>query len=391
MTRTVTLVLLDFDGEIAGRSESFEVGTPWWQEVGDVAQVVEQRYGLAVDVLRLLSTERPRPHGGAVTYLAQARIPIEFSLAPVDPQLVELIEQDEPRRAAYARPGGPAASLAWAAEILGPVTAVHLRTWNLSAIWRLHAGPETYWLKQLPGWLRSEPAALRWLGEVVPDLAPVVIAEGDQGRELLADVPGIDHYGADRSTRLRIVEQAHRFQTAALTDIDRLLADGVPDRRGPCLTAWIRASLKGWAEASPAASLLAGLDERMAAVAHCGLPDTLVHGDAHPGNTRGDGARLVFLDWGECFLGHPAFDALGLVGDLPPDEAGVILDAWATGWRQQVPGCDPARALELLRPIMLLRSAAVYAEFVANIEPAEQSHHSFDVPDSLEAAAASDE
>jgi hypothetical protein len=80
--------------------------------------------------------------------------------------------------------------------------------------------------------------------------------------------------------------------------------------------------------------------------------------------------------------------AMGLVGDLPPDEAGVILDAWASGWRQQVPGCDPVRALELLRPVTLLRSAAVYAEFVANIEPAEQPHHSFDVPDSLEAAAA---
>jgi hypothetical protein len=377
---------LDHHGELAGELGPFEVPQPWWQDASDVVAVIQERYAIPVDLLRLLTAERARPHGGAVTYLAQARAPIHRTLAPVDPALVALIDRDEPQRAPYARPGGPLASLAWAAEVVGPVTAVQLRTWNLSTIWRLEAERGVYWLKQLPGWLRCEPAALRWFAEELPELAPPVVALGDEGRELLADVPGHDHYAAELSTRLLIAEQAHRFQVAALAATDRLLADGIPDRRGPALTAWIRATLAGWVTQAGAMEAIDTLEQRMAAVADCGLPDTLGHGDAHPGNTRGDGERLVFLDWSECYLGHPAFDALGLVADAPPTQAGVVLDAWARQWRQLVPGCDPARALTLLRPVAALRAAAVYAEFVANVEPTERRYHEGDVPEMLAAA-----
>lgn len=387
MTRTVTLIVLTVDGEIAGETAAFDVGTPWWQEVGEVAAAVRERYDLELDVLRLLSAERNRPPGGAITYLAQARgpLPAGLDLGPVQARLAALVERDEPLRAPYARAGGASRSLAWAAEIAGPGTAVQQRTWNLSAIWRLEAERGTFWLKQLPAWLRCEPAALRWLGEVLPELAPQVIAFGEEGRELLADVPGIDHYEADLPTRLLIQREAHRFQSAARTDLDRLLADGVQDRRGPALTAWIRSSLQGW-DPAPARELLASLDERMAAVADCGVPDTLGHGDANPGNARGDGDRLVFLDWSECYLGHPGFDLLGLVDGLPADATQAVLEAWSAGWKREVPGCDPIRAIELLRPVSALRSAAVYAEFLANIEPNEHPYHALDVPEQLAAA-----
>ena len=394
MVRTVTLIMLDQDGEMLGALTPFETVQPWWQEASDVVPVVQERYGLEVDLLRLLSTEHVRAPGGEITYLAQARTPVrpELELDPVGPDLLALIERDEPLRAAYAWPGGPAASLAWAAEILGPLTAVQRRTWNLSAIWRLETERGVCWLKQLPAWLRCEPAALQWLSEAVPGLAPHVIALGDEGRELLADVPGVDHYEADLPTRLLIGRQAHRFQAAALTATDRLLADGVQDRRGPALTAWIRASLKGWVSVNGgeqgSEELLASLDERMAAVAECGLPDTLAHGDANPGNARGDGERVVFLDWSECYLGHPGFDILGLAGGLPADQERALLGAWSDRWRRQVPGCDPDRAIELLRPISALRAAAVYAEIIANIEPTEHRYHELDVLEMLAAAMA---
>lgn len=85
-------------------------------------------------------------------------------------------------------------------------------------------------------------------------------------------------------------------------------------------------------------------------------------------------------------VGHPGFDLLGLVDGLANGERDVLAETWANGWRQQAPGCDPIRALELLRPVNALRSAAVYAEFVANIEPTEHSYHWFDVPEMLDVA-----
>lgn len=395
MSRTVTLVLVDGDGALLGALPPFDVESPWWQEVAEIVLGARERYGVTLEVLRLLTAERAKPPGGAVSYLAQLAGPAPTGLEPVDPSALPLAEQDdaeEPLRAPYARRGGPARSIAWARTILGPVDAVQQRTWNLSAIWRLGGARRRFWLKQLPSFYQHEPAALSWLGATVPELVPKVLGHGNEGRELLADVPGVDLYAAGLPARVLITEQAHRFQVAAVEATEHLRAEGIPDRRGTAMVGWIRSGLAGWADRHRAAELLAGLEERMDEVASCGVPDTLVHGDANPGNVRASGQQTVFLDWADCFIGHPGFDILGLVGDQEPVEESVILDYWASGWRRDVPGCEPLRAVSLLRPVGYLRAAAVYAEFVANVEPSERRYHAFDVPSMLDAAiAAADE
>ena len=381
-------MLVDGDGALLGALPPFDVERPYWQEMADVVLGAQERYGVTLEVLRLLTTEQARPHGGAVSYLAEVTGPAPSGLEPIDPSAVPPAEQSHQLRAAYAQPGGPARSLAWARAIVGPVTAVQQRTWNLSAIWRLGGARQTYWLKQLPSFYPHEAEALSWLGQAVPELVPRVLGLGTEGRELLADVPGYDLYLADLRTRLTIVERAHRFQLRSGEAVDHLVERGLPDRRGAAMTEWIRSSLADWVDGHQAAGLLDTLDERMTAIADCGVPDALAHGDAHPGNVRGDGDQLVFLDWSDSFVGHPGFDVLGLVdGTAIPDEE-VILEAWAAGWRRDVPGCAPRRAAELLRPVAYLRAAAVYAELVANIEPTERPYHSFDVPAMLNAALA---
>jgi aminoglycoside phosphotransferase (APT) family kinase protein len=136
--------------------------------------------------------------------------------------------------------------------------------------------------------------------------------------------------------------------------------------------------------------LLDGLDVRLAAVRRCGLPDTLVHEDFHPGNVRnlpGGGCPPVILDWGDAFIGHPGIDALRMVDDLDAALARPLLDAWQQHWKASVPGSDPATALNLLRPVAALLHAVVYANFLANIEPSERPYHAADVPDCLNTAA----
>jgi aminoglycoside phosphotransferase (APT) family kinase protein len=105
-----------------------------------------------------------------------------------------------------------------------------------------------------------------------------------------------------------------------------------------------------------------------------------VHGDLHPGNVRGPDP-LTVIDWGDSFIGHPAFDILRLA----EDDAGLESD-WADRWRRAVPGSDPGTALDLLRPVAALRNAAVYARFLANIEPAEHPYHTADVGEWLDRA-----
>jgi hypothetical protein len=376
--RTVTLVLVDGSGALLGALPPVTVASPFWQEVADVVDAARERFGIEVTILRLLGAERSAPHGGAVTYLGQTdHAPAELVAAP------EVNLAPHPLRAAYAEIGGPAASVHWAAACLhsaAPTRAVRsatqLRTWNLSSIWRLETGDGPVWLKQVPHFLAHEAAALRYAGQA--GTVPTVLAAAD-GRMLLDHVPGADLYGAGVETRHAIAAEFHPIQAGA--DVDALLAAGVPDRRsGPLLDAI--AAVAGRRNADLDA-LVAGLPQRFAAIEACGLPDTLVHGDLHPGNVRGDAEHRTIIDWGDSFIGHPAFDILRLAEGV--DDPGLV-EAWAERWRADVPGSDPLRAVELVRPVAALRSATVYANFLANIEPTERPYHAGDVDACLAAA-----
>jgi hypothetical protein len=381
VSRTVTLILVDDAGEVLGALPPLDVELPWWQSAADVVDAVRHRFNLDVTILRLLHAERPAPPGGAVTYLAQVSSAPEVALVPVRIRL-----SDDPRRAAYARPGGPQASLDWARSALpDPVVAVaQQRTWNLSSIWRLDTTTGPVWLKEVPPFFAHEPAVLGWLAQHGhAELVPRLLAH-DGGRMLLAHIAGEDLYGAPLPIRDAIAERMHRIQVQSLVEVDRLLRLGVPDRRPSALNPLITRVAEG--------SGVEGLDDQLAdlpslltAIQECGLPDTLVHGDLHPGNVRGS---LVLIDWGDSVVSHPAFDILRLTDDLPPDDAAALCEAWAQRWRAAVPGCDPLRALELIRPVAALVAAAAYAGFLDNIEPAEHPYHRDDVPAYLRRAAA---
>ena len=131
---------------------------------------------------------------------------------------------------------------------------------------------------------------------------------------------------------------------------------------------------------------MAAVPGRFAAIEACGLPDTLVHGDFHPGNVRGDEHRRAIIDWGDSFVGNPAFDILTLANGLEEADRRYLIAEWAERWRADVPGCEPERALDLFGPINHLRGAVIYNRFVANIEPAEHPYHAPDVPACLDRA-----
>ena len=370
MSRTVSLVLADPAGQLLGRLPPFTVTTPWWQEVAEVVAGA----GIDVTVLRVLHGDRPAPPGGHVTYLAITPDRPDELL----PAGVEI--SGHPLRAAYAEADGAAASLAWAAGALDRIgltgaVARQQRTWNLSGIWRFDGpgGEPVAWLKQVPPFFGHEPDVLRMVDAVTPGLAPYLLASGDEGRMLLAHVPGRDRYDGGPELCARIIHALHPVQKHFAEHAGELRARGIPDdglSRLPGVAAPYLAEIAGLRE------LLDALPRRLAEVAACGLPDTLVHGDLHPGNVRTGEDGLTILDWGDALAGNPAYDILRLT-----DDPGVIAE-WAALW----PGCDAPRAAELMRPMARLRSAVAYAHFLANIEPSERPYHEQDVPDRLRAA-----
>jgi len=387
--RSAALVLVTPDGAVVGSLPAVPVATPWWQEVEPVVAAVRERHGIDVTILRLLHAERDRPHGGRVTYLAEIARPVA-----AEPWASTL--EDHPLRHPFARPGGPAADLAWADSVLAgrglrrSATPVQVRTWNLSSLWRIPLQNETAWLKVVPPFFAHEGSLLeRLAGERVPTLLG-----HDGGRMLLAEIAGDDLYEAEPSQLAEMVMLLVGLQRAWIGHVDALLALGLPDWRPLALGAAIADVVARTADDLPAddratlREFLRALPDRFAAIAACGLPDTLVHGDFHSGNFRGEGRLLTLLDWGDSAVGHPLLDQPAFLTRVPADAAAPLREHWLRLWRDAVPGCHPSRAAHLLAPLAAARQAAIYRGFLDRIESAEHPYHRHDPAEWLQRTAA---
>ncbi|WP_437309435.1 phosphotransferase family protein [Sorangium sp. So ce388] len=377
--RLARLVLVTAAGELLGALPPYPVALPWWQDASSVVRGAREHHGIQVTVLRMLGAELPSPHGGAVTYLAEVGAPPP-GLEPWHAAL-----DDHPLRQPWARPGGPSGDLAWADSVLRAhglertAPAEQIRSWNLSSLWRLQARGETLWLKHVPLFFGHEGAVLAKLsGRRVPALL------GHDGRRILMrEIPGDDLYEAELPILERLVSLLIGLQRDMSRQVDDLLALGLPDWRAPALARLIADAL----ERTPGLSALdrttlAGfvddLPERFRRLAETGLPDTLVHGDFHPGNARGDATSAALLDWGDSGVGHPLLDQPAFLAAVPPGAVGPIRDLWSRAWRAAIPGSDPERAAGLLAPVAAARQAVIYRKFLDNIEPSEHPYHASD-------------
>jgi hypothetical protein len=375
--RIVSLVLVDDQAELLGELAPFRVESPWWPDVEPIGARYPQ-----VTVLRLLeAVADPRhPMGGRARYLAQVDGHPPDGLRPVI--LDRRVLDDHPLRAPYARIGGPDADLAWAATHVETVGAPRqIKTWNLSSLWRLATAAGPVWLKCTPPFYAHEGAMIQLLGPS-PSLPRVIAAEG--GRLLLRGLPGRDGFEATPPEQRSIIDVLVELQRCAAHRLDGLLSARVPDWRGSALVEPIRALvLRRGADRPVLQDFALTLPRRLEEIEACGLPDTVVHGDAHPGNARTGVEPPLLFDWGDSGLGHPLLDAAALAR-APESLQPSLLDHWLAAWTRVVPGSDPRRAWRLLAPVAAIRAGLVYQRFLDAIEPSEQVYHRDDVEPALQ-------
>jgi len=302
---------------------------------------------------------------------------------------------------AWARPGGVAATLRWADDALatigrsrvGPMEQI--KTWNLSSVLRLPTAAGDVWCKSVPPFLTHEGAIIELVGAEEPTLVPPLLASDPPTRTvLLGNVSGEDDWDAPEERLLRMVHALVRLQARWSDRAGELIRVGLPDWRARPLRGLIealvsrsevRAQLTD-GELRELDALVGALPDRFEALDACGVSETLVHGDFHPGNWRSDGPSLVLLDWGDAGVGHPMLDMSSFDQYVPEDIRPRIRAAWIEAWRHERPGSDPARAETLIAPIAALRRAVIYQGFLDQIEPSERRYHEADVPGWLRAA-----
>ncbi|MFC6594797.1 aminoglycoside phosphotransferase family protein [Kitasatospora paranensis] len=387
--RTVTAVVT-LDGERLGQVGPFPVPTARWQDVAPVARELEQRLEVPVLVLRLVGASGGEGcSGGHVVYHAEAVQRPELPLADGTVQLTE-----DPLRAAWARADGLRAALDWAGATLrvagrpatGPVE--QLRTWNLSGLVRIPTADGPVWLKTTPPFGADEAGPIALIASVDGGLVPTVLGSAP-GQLLLDHVPGVDCWGLPDDAMLGAVARTVAAQARLAGVTDHGLRDGSPHRLAEQVALLLpRIDALTADERTAAQRLLDRLPDRIAALEACGLPETLVHGDFHPGNWRADGERTVVVDFSDAHHGHPAFDGLRPRAFLRPERWADVRAVWAGAWSAAVPGSDPLRALDLARPLMHLAYAVRYQEFLDGIELSERVYHEDDPADEVRRALA---
>ncbi|MET9572933.1 phosphotransferase [Streptomyces virginiae] len=410
--RTVGIHLTHGD-EYFGLLGPYEVDGGWWSSAAPIVERVSQELGVPVVVLRLAyaPSDGSSGHGGHVVYHVEAlERPAGSTPRQVTPDLTALLGPAE-RRAGWATTAGLREALAWAEETLDEAgrPAVgrpeQVRTWNLSGLFRFRTadGGEA-WLKTVnPSFNAPEGLVIALLGAVDPTLVPAVLgSDPEHGRLLLDHVSGEDLWRPSAEEVVAVVPRLVAAQAALAADgraaaaglrdrtlptlvahvntlLDRLVAEQAtspgPGAEGPAEQAEDRLTAEELTAARALAARLPALVEELTA---CGLPDTLVHGDFHPGNWRSDGTLAVIVDYADSAFGHPALDGLRPRQYVDGERWAQIAEVWARAWREHVPGSAPERALELVEPLFHLAYAVRYQEFLDHIESSERPYHETD-------------
>jgi len=259
---------------------------------------------------------------------------------------------------------------------------VPVKVWSLSAVLRVPCDPAPVWFKASCRHFHAEPALTRLVVDMLPEHAPPVIAvDEDRGWLLMDDMPGADeeHEEAPPAGMGAAAGRiAATLQLRSLEHLDDIEAAGVPVRG-------LAETMHGFDEVLATSVELAELtaDELAAAralrddvhavveqLASLGLPDTLVHGDLHPGNIAHDGDSLVLYDWSDAAVSHPFLDLVHLSHRLPDDEAVRARAAYAEVWRAAYPGVDLDRAVELAAQVNPLFQMVSYEQIYRDQEDA---------------------
>ncbi len=277
----------------------------------------------------------------------------------------ELATEPHPLRPPWFRPGWYDEVEAWVDEHLAAsgrrrtgVMRVS-RVWSISGVLRVPTQVGDVWFKASSDMFRGEAGLHRVLARHFPDDVPSLVAvDVDRGWLLMEPMPGAGESDRAPGADAAVARRWGAVQVAALDVVDELVEAGAPVRDADATEGGFRRAV---AETPELADLTpeerAALEDVLDDVGRlvrelwdCGLPDTLSHGDLHPGNVAFDGEALRVFDLTDCCVSHPLLDGYHLAhfDKRKPSESGLFA-AYLRPWRDAFPDADLERATALVQ------------------------------------------
>jgi hypothetical protein len=299
-------------------------------------------------------------------------------------------------RCLWSQPGWFSRAEAWMTRWLEaqgrPATGsvVQVRNNSISSILRAPTALGDVYLKAASHHFQTEARITTGLAVRFAEHLPVVLAADVEHSWLLMEDfgPHLRHAPAEAWEQALCL--MGELQRKAIGETAWLFSIGAADRRLATLREQIPSLLdapetRGELEPDLHARLVARAPEMQAAcdaLAACGVPETLIHGDLHGGNVAYRDGRITIFDWTDTAVSHPFLD---LVTFLPTERrtpvalqalgtsaaAQRLRDAYLEGWTAFATRAQLERAVALLETVQQLHHAQSYLQILRSLEPAD--------------------
>jgi hypothetical protein len=206
----------------------------------------------------------------------------------------------------------------WIRKHVEPTSAIettHDRPW--ATVMRVPVASGVTWFKACAPVQAFEPRLTAELYARWPDRVTEVLAVDEAGRWLLLGDAGIavGERGNPPDAWLEALPSYAELQKGEIAHALDHVVHGVPDLRMAVLPAGYESLV---ASELPLArddvnrlrDYAPRFTELCAALAECGIPESVQHDDLHMANLYSDGVRLRVVDWGDSSIAHPFFSLL---------------------------------------------------------------------------------
>jgi hypothetical protein len=255
------------------------------------------------------------------------------------------------------------------------------RHWGISAVMRVEHPAGIAWFKAAFPPFRQEAPITEYLDARAPgSVAPVIAASSEHGWLLLDDV-GDETFEARPADNASAVERLVALQRRFVGRGDELVAVGAPERRFSGLADDLRETLaeptvraQMTVEPARAEQLLAWVEGTAAEVSGLEIPDTLVHGDFHPGNVALVDGTAVIFDWTDAAISNPFLDVVTWAWWLrdDPDAAAALWPTFAAAWDGTIDADAVLDARSAIEGLAYAYHTVSYGRILRALEPSRQ-------------------